>query len=79
MAHTPWRAAFPHEEYWERIEKTKSWMRSENVDLVLVHDPAHFCYLIGADNTGVFYYQVLFITSDAERNRYSSLTAVMQI
>lgn len=35
MAHTPWRAAFPHEEYLERIEKTKAWMRSENVDLIL--------------------------------------------
>lgn len=67
MAHTPWRAAFPHEEYLERIEKTKAWMRSENVDLILVHDPAHFCYLTGADNTAIFYYQVLLMTSDADK------------
>jgi len=64
MAHTPWRAAFSHEEHLERIEKTKAWMRTENVDLLLVHAPEHFSYLTGADNTAIFYYQVLIMTSE---------------
>jgi ectoine hydrolase len=61
MARKAWRAAFSIEEHESRLRRVQSWMKQSGYDLLLITDPAHYNYLGGVDNTGVFYYQVLFV------------------
>lgn len=67
MARYAWRAAFTIEEHQGRVEAAKEWMRREKLDLLMITEPADYNYLGGVDNTGVFYFQMLFVPPDPKR------------
>ncbi len=54
------------EEYGERLAKTRRWMHSHDVDLLVLNQPEHYNWLSGYDPTSVFYHQSLLVPAAAE-------------
>lgn len=52
------------EEYQGRLAKTRRWMRDNDVDLLILTQPEHYCWLSGYEPTSVFYYQPLIVPVD---------------
>ena len=61
------RAAFPVEEYQERIAKVQDWMAEQGLDLLFLTQPEHFNWLTGYDPTSIFYFQGVAIAADRSR------------
>ena len=55
------RMAVSLDEYLERVAKTRAWMRANDVDLLVLTQPEHYCWLSGYEPTSVFYYQPLIV------------------
>jgi Xaa-Pro aminopeptidase len=49
------------EEYRERLARTRRWMRSQGIDLLLLTQPEHYNWLSGYEPTSAFYFQVLVV------------------
>jgi Xaa-Pro aminopeptidase len=60
------RMAVSLEEYGERLEKTRRWMREHGVDLLILNQPEHYNWLSGYDPTSVFYHQSLIVPAAEE-------------
>jgi Xaa-Pro aminopeptidase len=55
------RMAVALEEYMERVSRTREWMRSHGVELLLVTQPEHYNWLSGYEPTSAFYFQALVV------------------
>lgn len=55
------RMAVALEEYQERLSRTREWMRSHGVDLLLLSQPEHYNWLSGYEPTSAFYFQALVV------------------
>jgi Xaa-Pro dipeptidase len=49
------------EEYQERLSRTREWMRSRDVELLLLTQPEHYNWLAGYEPTSAFYFQALVV------------------
>src|SRR5256886_12848186 len=62
-----WRmAAFPDEEYAQRLEKTRARMTETGVDVLLVTDPANMNYLTGYDAWSFYVPQAVIVPNKPE-------------
>lgn len=50
------------EEYQARLARTREWMRSRDVELLLLTQPEHYNWLSGYEPTSVFYFQALIVS-----------------
>ncbi len=60
------RMAVSLEEYQQRVAKTRDWMATEDLDLLILTQPEHYNWLSGYEPTSVFYYQALIVTTADE-------------
>jgi Xaa-Pro aminopeptidase len=60
------RMAVALEEYQERLSRTRAWMRSQGIDLLLLTQPEHYNWLSGYEPTSAFYFQVLVVAVSEE-------------
>ena len=60
------RMAVSLEEYHQRVAKTREWMATEGLDLLILTQPEHYNWLSGYEPTSVFYYQALIVTATEE-------------
>jgi Xaa-Pro aminopeptidase len=67
MAHEAPRMAVSLDEYQARLEKTRAWMRENDIDLLALNQPEHYNWLSGYDPTSVFYHQTLIVERDGGR------------
>jgi Xaa-Pro dipeptidase len=51
-------------EYRQRLARVRSWMRSRELDLLLLSQPEHYNWLSGYEPTSAFYFQVLIVPVD---------------
>lgn len=58
------RMAVGLDEYLGRVAKTRAWMRENEIDLLVLTQPEHYCWLSGYEPTSVFYYQPLIVPVD---------------
>lgn len=49
------------EEYQARLSRTRKWMRSQGVELLLLTQPEHYNWLSGYEPTSAFYFQALIV------------------
>ncbi len=55
------RMAVALEEYHARLERTREWMRSREIELLLLTQPEHYNWLSGYEPTSAFYFQALIV------------------
>jgi Xaa-Pro dipeptidase len=55
------RMAVALEEYQDRLSRTREWMRSRDVELLLLTQPEHYNWLSGYEPTSAFYFQALVV------------------
>ncbi|HEY5192378.1 MAG TPA: Xaa-Pro peptidase family protein [Solirubrobacteraceae bacterium] len=55
------RMAVALEEYQERLARTREWMRTQEVELLLLTQPEHYNWLSGYEPTSAFYFQALVV------------------
>lgn len=55
------RMAVALDEYQARLRRTREWMRSQEVELLLLTQPEHYNWLSGYEPTSVFYFQALIV------------------
>jgi Xaa-Pro aminopeptidase len=60
------RMAVALEEYQERLSRTREWMRSQGIELLLLSQPEHYNWLSGYEPTSAFYFQVLVVPVSEE-------------
>ncbi|HEV3094167.1 MAG TPA: Xaa-Pro peptidase family protein [Solirubrobacteraceae bacterium] len=48
-------------EYRQRLTRTRTWMRSQGVELLLLTQPEHYNWLSGYEPTSAFYFQALVV------------------
>jgi Xaa-Pro dipeptidase len=58
------RMAVALDEYQQRVAKTREWMRENDLELLILTQPEHYCWLSGYEPTSVFYYQPLIVPVD---------------
>lgn len=58
--HAP-RMAVALEEYRRRLARTREWMRSRDIELLLLTQPEHYNWLSGYEPTSAFYFQALIV------------------
>jgi Xaa-Pro dipeptidase len=58
--------AFSTEEFKTRLRATQQQMRSQGIDVLLIHAPENIYYLTGYQTSGYFAYQTLVVTETAE-------------
>ncbi|HXC23403.1 MAG TPA: aminopeptidase P family N-terminal domain-containing protein, partial [Solirubrobacteraceae bacterium] len=49
------------EEYRERLARTRTWMRAQEIELLLLCQPEHYNWLSGYEPTSAFYFQALIV------------------
>lgn len=59
--------AFERNEFLARIEKTKTRMMDQGIDILLVTDPANMNYLTGYDGWSFYVHQLLIVIVDEEQ------------
>ncbi len=55
------RMAVALKEYRERLSRTREWMRSRGIELLLLTQPEHYNWLSGYEPTSAFYFQGLVV------------------
>jgi Xaa-Pro aminopeptidase len=60
------RSTFEPSEYERRIEETKARMREEELDALVVADPANMNYLTGYDGWSFYVHQAVVVTADRD-------------
>ncbi|WP_458209278.1 M24 family metallopeptidase [Haladaptatus sp. NG-SE-30] len=60
------QAVFDSNEYERRIARTKERMREEDLDALVVSDPANMNYLAGYDGWSFYVHQAVIVTHDRE-------------
>jgi Xaa-Pro aminopeptidase len=55
------RMAVALEEYLHRLSRTREWMRSQGIELLLITQPEHYNWLSGYEPTSAFYFQALLV------------------
>lgn len=55
------RMAVALDEYQGRLRRTREWMRSQHVELLLLTQPEHYNWLSGYEPTSAFYFQALIV------------------
>jgi Xaa-Pro dipeptidase len=58
------RHAFEESEYRQRVEKTKSSMAEQGIEVLLCTNPANMCYLSGYDGWSFYVHQLVLIAAD---------------
>ena len=58
------RDVFDDAEYERRVERTKERLREENLDAIVVSDPANMNYLTGYDGWSFYVHQAVVVTPD---------------
>lgn len=61
----PERPVFTRREYEDRLERVRSEMQANRIDLLLVCAPENICYLTGFQTSGYFSWQALIVTAAA--------------
>ena len=59
-------AAFPEEEFAERVERARAVLESRGIDVLLVTGPENIFYLTGQQTPGYYTYQALLLPVDGE-------------
>src|SRR6267143_3781516 len=59
-------AAFPDQEYSERLARTRTRMAGAGIDVLLVTDPANMNYLTGYDAWSFYVPQAVIVPANAE-------------
>lgn len=59
-------AVFPTHEYEHRVERVRARMREQNIDALLVTDPANMNYLTGYESWSFYVHQGVFLTLDTD-------------
>ncbi|MDJ1433693.1 M24 family metallopeptidase [Halostagnicola sp. A-GB9-2] len=60
------RDVFDQSEYERRVNRTKARLREENLDAIVVSDPANMNYLTGYDGWSFYVHQAVIVTPDAD-------------
>ncbi|ELZ05551.1 M24 family metallopeptidase [Natrialba asiatica] len=60
------RAVFDTAEYDRRLDRTKARLREENLDAIVVADPANMNYLTGYDGWSFYVHQAVIVTADRD-------------
>ncbi len=60
-AHLAPRMAVALDEYRGRLSRTREWMRSRDIELLLLTQPEHYNWLSGYEPTSAFYFQALVV------------------
>jgi Xaa-Pro aminopeptidase len=55
------RMAVALEEYQGRLARTRTWMRAQEIELLLLCQPEHYNWLSGYEPTSAFYFQALIV------------------
>jgi Xaa-Pro dipeptidase len=57
---------FSQNEFNERVKRAREFMRSRDLDLLMIHTPENIYYLSGYQTPGYYAYQCLFLPLDGE-------------
>jgi Xaa-Pro aminopeptidase len=60
------RMAVALDEYRQRLARTREWMGSQGLDLLLLTHPEHYNWLSGYEPTSAFYFQALIVPLAAD-------------
>ncbi len=60
------RDVFTEAEYERRVSRTKARLREENLDAIVVSDPANMNYLTGYDGWSFYVHQAVIVTADTD-------------
>ncbi|GAB3672705.1 ectoine hydrolase DoeA [Halopiger thermotolerans] len=60
------RNVFDESEYERRVDRTKERLREENLDAIVVADPANMNYLTGYDGWSFYVHQAVIVTADRD-------------